>query len=199
MHPRDESETTFRDLEERVHLMSPDKYLDVAHAAFVLGLSTSFLNHARSNSEPPPFVAHGKGKKPLIRYRLGDLMEYLNGRRVTNTIEARNKLAMGRVVDFAPWTRLEHPFWVRGAFVLDSVFSDKDKFLENFQDTGIEMVWMTFTKGFSQVWEDEAKRSSYIKQMSNSPKMDNARLAKWRSEVDAKHQEYSARLQEARI
>jgi hypothetical protein len=62
-----------------------DKLLNETEAALFLALQPSTLAAWRCRGGGPAFIRVGSGKKPAIRYRLGDLRTWAGERRHANT------------------------------------------------------------------------------------------------------------------
>jgi predicted DNA-binding transcriptional regulator AlpA len=65
--------------------LNSDAILDTREAADLLGLSTSHLKHLRVRGDGPPYSRLGGA----IRYRVGDLLDWVASKKVSSTSSAR--------------------------------------------------------------------------------------------------------------
>lgn len=173
--------------------LSDDILLPVEKAAFVLNVSTSTLNHWRSDGLPPPYIPLGAGKRPTIRYRMHDLREFIRSK-VTTSTASHKMLAMGRITLFDLASAQLHPFWSREPFVVDSVFSDHENFMKNFCDPTTNITWLKIADGLSMPWTDEKLRESYLSTIANRPDGERKNIGKSMSEIESTWKENMMKL-----
>lgn len=68
-----------------VERLDPETYVDSPRAGQILGLSHSYLRKLRIYGGGPRFATMGR----LVRYRVGDLLDFAAARRVESTAERK--------------------------------------------------------------------------------------------------------------
>lgn len=158
----------FRD-DDLNRLLGDEYLLSVDQAALYLAVSSSTLNHWRSDGKGPRFVKLCGTARGAIRYRLKDIRVYIDKNTFDSVAEAELSNAMSRVsVFFDDWPRT-HPFIVKGAhFVVDSAYADRETFVGVFFDPFVQLKWLKPETTLKRPWLRPERRKELLGQYLNT-------------------------------
>lgn len=136
--------------------------LNTQQAALYLQVSESTLNHWRSDGDGPRFVRIGTARG-AVRYRMSDIRAYVESRVFSSTAEAQMATAMARVsADMFCFT-CEHPFVVRGQWlIIDSAYAEENAYLDIFRDPYVKLSWIKPQDAVCKPWVREARRLEVV-------------------------------------
>lgn len=149
---------------------SDEFLLTVEQAALYLAVSLSTLNHWRSGGKGPSFVKLCGSARGAIRYRMGDIRQWVAKNTFTSVADADYANAQRRVSD--QWTAwgTPHPFVVKSSFfVVDSAHADAATFQNVFFDPFVKLRWMPPEKALLKPWLRPLRRIELLNLFLNSP------------------------------
>jgi hypothetical protein len=124
-------------------LLGDEYLLNVDQAALYLSVSSSTLNHWRSDGKGPRFVKLCGSTKGAIRYRLADLRSYVEQNTFSSVAEAGLFNAMSRVSHYWYDWQVVHPFVAKGPqFLVDSALADRDAYVAVLTDPYARVRWI---------------------------------------------------------
>lgn len=158
----------FRD-DDLNRLLGDEFLLSVDQAALYLAVSSSTLNHWRSDGKGPRFVKLCGTSRGAIRYRLKDIRAYIDKNSFDSVAEAELSSAMCRFsVASDAWSR-PHPFIVKGPhFIVDSAYADRDTFVGVFFDPYSRLKWLKPEAALKRPWLKSEHRVALLGQYLNS-------------------------------
>jgi hypothetical protein len=116
-------------------LLGDEFLLNVDQAALYLCVSSSTLNHWRSDGKGPRFVKLCGSTRGAIRYRVADLRTYVEQNTFSSVAEAELSNAMSRVSHYWYDWQVVHPFVAKGPhFLVDSALADRDALISVLTD-----------------------------------------------------------------
>ncbi len=160
---------SFRDANLERHL-GDEFLLSVDQAALYLAVSSSTLNHWRSDGKGPRFVKLCGSTRGAIRYRLADLRTYVEKNTFSSVAEAELTNAMARVSMFWDEWAKPHPFVAVGPhFLLDSALADGDTFLAVLHDPYARVRWLRPAAALERPWCRPQRRLELLGLFLNAP------------------------------
>lgn len=158
----------FRD-DDLTRLLGDEYLLSVEQAALYLAVSSSTLNHWRSDGKGPRFVKLCGSARGAIRYRLKDIRAYIDKNTFDSVAEAALTNAMSRVSVFADdWLHI-HPFIVMGPhFVVDSAYADRETFVGVFFNPFVQLRWLKPETSLKRPWLRPERRRELLGQYLNT-------------------------------
>lgn len=137
--------------------MPDDATIGVDLAALYLGVSVKTLARYRQNGDGPPYIQYqsseSKARNQRVNYLLGDLRNWRNGHRVSNTMQA----AQLRGLTFTTLSDLTEfqPFWVNScdAKVIGHVLCvTEDDFRTYLKSRTCTVLWLSVEDALQREW-----------------------------------------------
>ena len=150
-------------------LFSDEFLLTVDHAALYLSVSLSTLNHWRSDGKGPAFVKLCGSSRGAIRYRIGDIRNWVSKNTFSSTADAELMTARYNVADVCSDWAHPHPFIARSSyFLVDSATADAETFKNIFFDPFVKIRWLQVEKALAMPWLHPGRRTELLGLYLNS-------------------------------
>jgi len=140
-------------------LLGDEFLLNVDQAALYLCVSSSTLNHWRSDGKGPRFVKLCGSTRGAIRYRVADLRTYVEQNTFSSVAEAELSNAMSRVSHYWYDWQVVHPFVAKGPHLLvDSALADRDALISVLTDPYARVRWIRPSAALRHPWVKPQRR-----------------------------------------